>query len=194
MHLSNEQLLEPSDHDLVHVSQCPECRSRIQNLGLIRSSLQSLPEETPSADQWREIKRDFETQIGLMQMVSARRATVFWKITSSALAVCFTFFLIWQNYFVTPDKHGLSQNAGIAVLINENGAMQQRLDSQLIVQTALNVRTAALLIELDIINTKLEQAYLKKRSTEQKLSLWQERQALLASTLAAINQPHVIKL
>lgn len=194
MHLNNEQLLEPDDDDLVHLSQCSECRSRIENLAVIRSHLQSLAEETPRVDQWQEIKRDYQSRSNVTYLVSARKTTVFWQITSIALAASFALFIIWQNFYVTPRAPEFPQNGSFTALIEENNAMQQLLNSQLATQRVLNAKTAGLLIELDIINTNLEQAYLEKRSHEQKLILWRQRQELLRTTLTAIKQPHVIKI
>ena len=193
MHLNNDQLLEPSEGDLNHLSKCEKCQSRAENLSLIRSRLQSMSEKVVPVDQWQSIKRSYYVQTGTTELVSARRTATFWKITSGAIAASFAIFLIWQNYHQTPDTDMASQDV-FAALIKENNTMQQQLDDQLTVQRAPNIKTMGLLVELEVINAKLQQAYLEKKTEEQKIRLWKQRQILLQTTLSAINQPHVIKL
>lgn len=194
MHLNNEQLLEPGDTDLKHLSQCQQCRSRMENLGLIRTQLQSIPERAVHTDQWQEIKQGYQAGTNLSELASAKRTINFWRVTSGAIAASFALFVIWQSISVTPKQSEQLQNTSFTALIDENSALQRQLNNQLTAKQEINARTAGLLVELDIINIKLQKAYLEKGSKNQKQDLWQQRQVLLKSTLAAIRHPHVIKI
>ena len=194
MHLNNDQLLEPDEGDLNHLSKCEVCRSRAENLSLVRSRLQSLPDKTVLVDQWQSIQSSYYAQAGITELVSARRTATFWKIASGAIAASFAVFMLWQVFYQTPDVDVSSQDVVIAALIKENNVMQQQLSDQLTVQRTPNIRTTGLLVELEVINAKLQQAYLEKQSEEQKMHLWQQRQILLQTILSAIKQPHVIEL
>jgi hypothetical protein len=194
MHLNNEQLIEPNDADLAHLSQCDDCRLQHENLISIRTRMQTIADEIPAIDQWQAIKHDFETRSSVSQLVSARKSNLLWKTASAALAASFAIFFIWQTYSVSPSPSEVSQDNRVIALIKESNSMQQQLKMQLTALNEVNTRATGLMVELDIINAKLEQAYLEKTDPEQKLKLWQQRQVLLKATLAAIKQPHVIKI
>ena len=194
MHLNNDQLLEPDEGDLSHLSKCEVCRTRAENLSIIRSRLQSMPEKTTSVDQWQSIQSSYYAQTGMTELVSARRTAAFWKVASGAIAASFAVFMIWQVFHQTPDVEVSSQDVVIAALIQQNNTMQQQLNDQLTVQRTLNIKTRGLLVELEVINSKLQQAYLEKKSEEQKMHLWQQRQILLQTTLSAIKHAHVIEI
>ena len=102
--------------------------------------------------------------------------------------------MIWQVLYQAPDFEVSSQDVVIAALIQQNNTMQQQLNDQMTVQRTPNIKTRGLLVELEVINTKLQQAYLEKESEEQKMHLWQQRQILLQTTLSAIKQAHVIEI
>ncbi|MDX2464656.1 MAG: hypothetical protein QNK31_09135 [Porticoccus sp.] len=194
MHLNNDQLLEPDEGDLSHLSKCEVCRSRAENLSIFRSRLQSMPEKLTPIDQWQSIQSSYYAQAGITELVSARRTATFWKVASGAIAASFAVFMLWQTFYQAHDADMSSQDVVITALIKENNVMQQQLGDQLTVQRTPNIKTTGLLVELEVINAKLQQAYLEKQSEEQKLHLWQQRQILLQTILSAIKQPHVIEL
>lgn len=194
MHLNNDQLLEPDEGDLNHLSKCEVCRSRAENLSLLRSRLQSMPEKVNPVDQWQSIQSSYYTQAGTTELLSARKTATFWKVASAAIAASFAFFMIWQVLYQAPDIEVSSQDVVIAALIQQNNTMQQQLNDVLTVQPTPNIKTRGLLVELEVINTKIQQAYLEKKSEKQKMHLWQQRQILLQTTLSAIKQTHVIEL
>ena len=194
MHLNNDQLLEPDDGDLSHLSKCDVCRSRAKKLSLFRSRLQSMPEKANPVDQWLSIQSSYYAQAGITELVSARKTATFWKIASGAIAASFAVFMIWQVLYQAPDFEVSSQDVVIAALIQQNNTMQQQLNHVLTVQRTPNIKTRGLLVELEVINTKLQQAYLEKESEEQKMHLWQQRQILLQTTLSAIKHAHVLEI
>lgn len=194
MHLNNDQLLEPGDKDLQHLSHCQLCQSRMNNLGLLRKQLQSIPEASADTDQWWDIQQGYQARATVSQLDSARKSTHFWRLASAAIAASFALFLVWQSNWFTPKPSEELYDASFAALIDENSALQSQLNVRLSSSQELNARAAGLLVELEIINTKLQQAYLKKDSRMKKHALWQRRQALLKSTLEAFNKQHVIKV
>ena len=194
MHLNNVQLLEPDEGDLSHLSKCEVCRSRAENLSIFRSRLQSMPEKITPIDQWQSIQSSYYAQTGMTELVSARKTAAFWKVASGAIAASFAIFIIWQVFYQAHDADMSSQDVVITALIKENNVMQQQLSDQLTVQRTPNIKTTGLLVKLEVINAKLQQAYLEKQSEEQKMHLWQQRQILLQTILSAIKQPHVIEL
>ena len=194
MHLNNEQLLEPDDAGIQHLSECEECRLRSGNLSLIRSRLQSIPDKSTQSDQWQEIQRGYFAQSNSTELIAARRSRTFWKVATGAMAASFALFMIWQNYYQPIDADISSRNVVFAALIKENNALQQQLTEQLAVLQVPDSKTAGLLVELEVIDTRLQQAYLEKQSAEQKIHLWEQQQILLQTTLSAIKQPHVIRL
>ena len=194
MHLNNDQLLEPDEGDLSHLSKCEECRARAENLSLVRSRLQSMPEKINPLDQWQSIQSSYYAQAGITELASARKRATFWKMASGAIAASFAVFIIWQTFYQAHDADMSSQDVVITALIKENNVMQQQLGDQLAVQRTPNIKTTGLLVELEVINAKIQQAYLEKQSEEQKMHLWQQRQILLQSTLSAIKQAHVIEI
>ena len=194
MHLNIEQILEPDDADIKHLSACEKCRLRSENLGLIRSRLQSIPEKTTTLDQWQDIQSSYCAQAGTTDLIAARKSRKFWQVASGAIAASFVLFMLWQNFSRTPDVVMSPESVIFAALIKENNAMQQHLNEQLTTHPVPNTKTAGLLVELEVVNIEIQQAYLEKKSDEQKMRLWQQRQKLLQSTLSALKQPPVIKV
>jgi hypothetical protein len=194
MHLNNDQLLEPTEEETEHLSTCDECQLRAENLNLIRSRLQSIPETSAPVDQWQKIRSDYYARLTPPELISARRSKAFWQVASVAIAASFALFMIWQSYYQSPDENVSSRDITFAALIKENNILQQQLTEQLKSLKAPNSKTAGLLVQLEVIDTKLQKAYLEKHSSEQKAKLWEQQQVLLRTTLSAIRQPDVIRL
>lgn len=194
MHLNNDQLLEPTEEETRHLPTCDVCQSRAENLSLIRARLQSIPETSAPVDQWQKIQSDYYARETPSELISARRSKTFWQVASGAIAASFALFMIWQSYYQSPDAGMSSQDVVFAALIKENNTLQQQLTEQLRLMQAPNSKTAGLLVKLEVIDTKLQQAYLEKHSSEQKAQLWEQQQVLLKTTLSAIRQPNVIRL
>ena len=194
VHLNNEQLLEPDDASLAHLSQCQQCQSRLENLNLLRGRLNSFADATTYTGDWQRVKQAYLMEENVSSLDTANRTVRFWRFTSGAIAASFALFLIWQSVSVLPESTDQLPDASFVALVDENSALQSQLNLQLSGNQEINSKAASLLIELDMINTKLQKAYLEKGSKIQKQEPWQQRQVLLESTLAAIGQPGVIKI
>lgn len=195
MHLTNEQLLELNEEDREHLAKCDACRVRAQNLTAMRAKLQNLAEQKPMSDNWQQIKASYQSQNHHQKINLANKKVTFWRNMTVAMAASLVLFMAGQNYLLNSNQQeNLEQTAELTRLIESNNMIQGLLSSQLEGNPGDTMKVVNLQVELDIIDEKLQQAYLKKITNEEKSALWQQRQALIQSSIFADKKTEIMKI
>lgn len=195
MHLTNEQLLELNEESREHLAQCDSCRVRAQNLTAMRTKLQSLTEQKPMSDNWQQIKANYQNQKHHQQINLVNKKVTFWRKMTVALAASLVLFMAGQNYLLNSNQQEtFEQTAELARLIESNNMMQSLLIVQLEDESMDDIKVVNFQIELDIIDKKLQQAYLTKNTNKEKSALWQQRQALIQSSIVVDKKIEFMKI
>lgn len=195
MHLTNEQLLELTEESREHLTQCDACRVRAKNLATMRAKLQNLTEQKPMLNNWQQIKASYQSQNHQQQINSANKKVTFWRGITVAMAASLVLFMVGQNYLLNShQQENVEQAAELARLIESNNIMQSLLIVQLEDESMDDMKVVNLQIELDIIDKKLQQAYLTKNTNKEKSALWQQRQALIQSSIVADKKTEFMKI
>lgn len=195
MHLTNEQLLELNDKSRDHLAQCDSCGVRAKNLTAMRTKLQDLAQQKPMTDSWQQIKASYENQKHHQQINLANQKVTFWRNMTVAMAASLVLFLAGQNYLLRSNQlERFEQATELTRLIESNNIIQNLLVAQFKGNSDYDMKVVNLQLELDIIDKKLQQAYLKKTTDEEKSALWQQRQALIQSSIVADKKAEIMKI
>ncbi len=196
MHLNDEQLLELSDEFKEHVDQCESCAERLNNLQAIRKSFREKEVRMPASGSWVRLREAYIAEHHNHQLSKANKTTYFWKVTSGTIAASFLVGLVINSYLsMQPQKlDEQSLTTQISALIAENNSMQEQLLEVSNSDKSASYKVVSLMIELEVIDKKLQQAYLLKKSDSEKHTLWSQRQQVIESTLTAIKQPQTLKI
>lgn len=195
MHLTNEQLLELNEESREHLAKCDSCRVRAQNLTAMRAKFQKVAQQKPLSDNWQQIKASYQSQNHHQQINLANKKVTFWRNMTAAMAASLVLFMAGQNYLLNSNQYeNFEQTAELARLIESNDIIQSLLVSQFEGNSENTMKVVNLQIELDIIDEKLQQAYMKKITSEEKSALWQQRQALIQSSIIADKKTEIMKI
>jgi len=195
MHLTNEQLLALNEKSREHLAQCDSCAVKAKNLTAMRTKLQGLAEQKPMTDNWQQIKASYQNQQQHQQIRLANKKATFWRNMTVAMAASLVLFLAGQNYLLNSHQlKKVEQTAELTRLIEANNIMQNLLAARFKGNSKDDIKVVSLQIELDIIDKKLQQAYLSKTTNEEKSALWQQRQALIQSSIVADKKTEIIKI
>ena len=195
MHLTNEELLELNEEGREHIEKCDACRVRAKNLAAMRAKLQNLTEHKPMSNNWQQTKASYQSQNHQQQINLANKKVTFWRGITVAMAASLVLFMAGQNYlFNSNQQENFEQTAELTRLIESNNMIQGLLASQLEGNPGDTMKVVNLQVELDIIDKKLQQAYLKRITNKEKSALWQQRQALIQSSIVANKKSEIMKI
>jgi len=200
MHLTNEQLLELTEEGREHLAQCDSCRIRAKNLSAIRAKLQNtaqknLAQPKPMSDNWQQIKASYQNKNHQQQINSANKKVTFWRNMTVGMAASLVLFMAGQNYLLNSHQQDTFEQAvALAKAVESNSITQSLLVAQLESNPLNTSQVLSLQVELDIIDKKLQQAYLEKVTSKEKSALWQQRQAVIQSSIVTDSKAKIIKI
>ena len=183
MHLSDEQLLEPSESGQLHIDQCEVCCHKMNNLNKMRLHFLSSSKKNLVMGNWREIQKVQKERQQSLELKRTQKQLNRWKISSLALAASLTAIMLWPVSQTTPKSPSIA-NQQLIQLIEQNRYLQQQLDdtSQYEYQTKVSYQ----LIQMDIqsVDQAIQRAYLQGADNELKSELWEKRKQLVNQLLS----------
>jgi len=176
MHLSDQQLLEVDEVDQVHLEQCKSCRRRANHLIKMRQYLKAVPLKDFATDGWQEIQTIHNQREQLVALRQARKQVNRWKTGSLALAASLIAVVFWQSTQRPIISLGDQE---LAKLIEQNNALQQRLDTTTPLYEQSNVKLQMLQLDIQNLDQQIQRAYLQGDSNQSKAELWEKRKKLV---------------
>ena len=193
MHLTDEQLLDLSKVDQLHLSECEECQQQLLCLKTIREQMATLPILKQPKDNWMEIQKLHKKRQQEQQLQKTHKKMNYWRVTSIALAASLTIVIFWpKSQLFQPDVN--AQNKQLALLIEQNNFLQKQLNKRNTTFNLSNVDFNYLQSELNTIDQILQRAYLQQSSSEEKTRLWKNRQEIIKQLLSTTEQKKSIRI
>lgn len=179
MHLSDEQLLEPESEDLFHISECNQCKQRIEALSEIRQQLTDMPSATLPNNSWNKLKSEYQLRANIKKQAQNEKRLKFWRITSFALAASLVLAILAPSTIMRPMIEQPYQDAQLAHLIAENNMLQHKVlemhSSSPMEPISLNL----FYNQISMLDLSIEEAHMQNSSIQEKSELWDKRQTLL---------------
>lgn len=195
MHLSDEQLLDRSQDFSEHLSQCSECSNRLSNLESIRNRFQEHSFKMPVSGSWQRLQQEYLAQQHDKQLKYAQQKTAFWQRVCIGVAASFAMAWLLGSFIFTEVKHeNLPMMTQTVKLIARNNDLQEKLTEHYVGEKVDNYKVVSLMIELDVIDKKLQQSYLQDKSDAEKNALWIQRHKVIEAALTAVKQPQTLKI
>jgi len=180
MHLTDDQLLEPTVIERRHLDNCQTCQQRTQTMARFRDRMADLPTEDIQSDLFLRILKSNEANRNKQKLK-------FWRKSSYALAASVAFvslFSVYQWQIHQP-------NHDISSIIALNNEMQKSLsESSPSLMVSSGWKSEKLLLEQKIkeIDREIQAAYLNDRSEKEIKNLWQKRLLLLGQLQKSIEK------
>lgn len=179
MHLSDEQLIEPKPEDLIHISECAQCKQRIDTLNEIRQQFIDMPCATLPDTSWNKLKSEYQLRASTKKQAQNEKRLKFWRVTSFALAASLILAILAPSIMMRPVIEQPYQDTQLAHLIAKNNALQHQVlemhsDSQMD-----PISLSLFYNQISILDLSIEEVHMQNGSIREKSELWDKRQALL---------------
>ncbi|TQV86550.1 DUF3379 domain-containing protein [Aliikangiella coralliicola] len=198
MHLSDEQLIELDSNARSHIADCHQCQQKIANLENLRQRLRALPEVPAPENGWLRVSQAYQFQVEQQQ---ARKQVSFWRFSSFALvaSLSLVLFFLWPSEKAGQLDQSMSENQlahsqKLKSLIEQNDLLQQQLNRQLMLNHLDEANFKRLQVELSVVDKALQQAYIQRLGSDEKVQLWQQRQRLIEQLLESAKRPEIVKI
>lgn len=174
MHLSDTELLEPSEKNQSHLSTCPICQARYKQLSNVREQLSHIePPEFDTLDaSWQIIEHSIEQ--ASKPMPTVKRPWFITSMAASFVAIGLFAGLLWQ---------GISEDAKldskIAQLVSQSHILEAQLYNQNPRDASQMMHLASTRYQISLIDQTIQNAYIAQLSKQEIMQLWQEKIKLL---------------
>jgi len=193
MHLNDQQLLELSQENNQHITECEACRAKAENLVQLRNQLSDLPQVEVMPDCWSEIQKAHNNNQQEKKLSQTRKQLGQWRLASFALAASLAVFVFWSNIESSPSTNSLMTESLVA-LIEENNELQRLLSNKTKNNYQTHVQYKLQKTDFNLIDQAIQRAYLQGASDLEKYNLWKARKNLMNKLLVETKKTQTIRI
>ena len=193
MHLNDDEILELSEQNKLHLEHCSSCRKRADNLTSFRESLSKLPVKKLPNSSWEDIKLQYEITGQQNEIKEYKNRVLIWRHLSVALAASLLLVVIVYEGLGNYSPNSTAE-LEIANLIEQNQLLQEALFISMNKTKGSEQGVAAIRYKINILDTHIQNAYLQNSPTKEISQLWARRLITLNEYLIHQNNSSLLKI
>jgi hypothetical protein len=191
MHLCDDALLEPSQQDKFHLSQCRLCQQRQLNLVKFREQLSNLPIKEPLNKDWNKTFALYKSRSQKPKPDCFEDKRLKFSALKTLLAASLVLFVIGISQYMgsAPESIKFSK---LTYSIKQNDLLQKEIHnarSEIYQRKFSTVR-----YQISQVNKEIQHAYFELRSEDELFRLWQKKIRLIRTFLNGEQSNHFTKV
>lgn len=198
MHLTDEELLAPTEAQQVHLAGCNLCSQRYENLMAMREQLQAIPSKQMPNRNWAEVFAHYQppesTDNKVVKLNAKPSDKKFWYLAMPSMAASLLAVALLVNVYMNHQARPTEIEGQIAILINQTNMLQAQLLEAGGSQAGRSVQLASVRYQMNQIDSTIQTAYLANESEQVILALWQSKVSLLQRLVEQSTQTKVLKV